>query len=319
MSATLGQRLTLSLKDQKLQGVQSWEQWNELWEKARRFEELHSLFHIGFNVRCGINDECRRLRLYLEMADGFDNVSNFIVAGEDNRQRDLSYSCRSFGKEMTVVEARQAVAQKAWQVLSMNYFKRRDGIVHPWLGDLVDGESVMDTLMWFFRVGEDGRMPNLPRTRDKQNVYVKAARGFLCELCKLGWECDRSFEYVTNKEFVKRVIESLHRLQPDFLERLWAMRELLFLMDSKYRLDDWSMDKLQELALRDGAHVPTERTEENLGVKAAMNVGEVLAFGHSQAAQVYTVQAAMWQVRAPSSTIFSSKQRRERRMHVLGR
>ena len=123
--------------------IRDWDHWEELWGKASTDDELLGLLHAGL----GKFHESAVVCFYLEIADGYRYESNF------RKKEDSPYDSQEYS------ERRRKVAEKAWKMLCLKFFKNtnRDREKPSWFDDITNA-ALFEKLFWFF----DGDRRNRP-------------------------------------------------------------------------------------------------------------------------------------------------------------
>jgi hypothetical protein len=226
------------------QGTLTWSEWRKLWEEAKYFEQYLSLLHSGFEVTMSASenvaaDGADRICLYLELADGYWNSRNFRIPDEG----------------ISLERERAKLAVKAFSVIAQHFFKRgRYGFSSTWF-DSETQDRVLEKLIWFFRLDERDKVPNLGNDRfsdlgdrsELPEIPLRWAKHFAVELCKLGWQ-QEIWETVS-----RETQEHIATYRPQLIELLLGTGNLdrLYREPQLFRLDEACWKKLEELAMRE--------------------------------------------------------------------
>ncbi len=263
-----------TLSGRPVRPIDSWNEWLAHWDNCKTAEEMIGLLHAGFRVSIGPPyygaheyDPIDRVILYLEIADGWWN-SDLLRNSSDERYQEIQYD---FGRDQhgnnqkrSASEMRQIVARKAFDVLCQDFFRvdlhaGRQGFAGDWRR-VVASEKLFPVILNFFRATE---------TRSSRQVEVrnlslygdvapleKLARQFLLGLVSFIWDYKSLVEQyggtdpsrVKAREEEERLVARLTEAKPWTIEVLSFLGELDLLW--RWELDEPSLDKLRELALR---------------------------------------------------------------------
>ncbi|MBW3538458.1 hypothetical protein KY386_03115 [Candidatus Parcubacteria bacterium] len=279
----------------ELTQISDWLEWRQLWQRAMYVEQYMGLLHCGFDVPaagpgCQTRPLQERMRInhidricfYLELADGwYGSDSDFLRPQEQ----------ASFNRSVHPGSMRAELARKAFAMLSQHFFRNTntDRGDQPSWTELVAEEKVLEKVIWFFRLDEYERIPNLGHP-NKPNVHEQRAREFVVELCKLGWTIRRNRWPLP--DYGDEVIDRFVTARPHFVEMLIGSRHIDLLLDHlRYPLDEASWQKLEALALKERRL----RTSElhRVSMRVPDSVEEAAANG-SEAALVLIVLRALW-------------------------
>ncbi|MFA6007016.1 MAG: hypothetical protein WC764_04820, partial [Candidatus Paceibacterota bacterium] len=260
----------------EIRPIYNWHEWLLRWKIASSFEEMLGLLHVGFNVCMSKSryDEPEytyidRLIFYLGMADGWRDASHFRSFGDTEPGYRILNS--SSGQYVLKSESglRQHLAQKAFDVLALNFFSwglkggGRDGdeFGSGWV-EGVASPRLLDAIQFFFRAvkhrsGNSVGAPNLPNFRDRKHTE-KIAFDFLMNLTKFiwgyegenisGWDTREHKDAAAVTCDEKRV--RLDAVKPWLIEVLSELRSLDVLREWMLVLDEPCLAQLKEIAMR---------------------------------------------------------------------
>lgn len=255
--------------------IHCWSRWLELWERATTFEELIGLLHVGFNVdfeRRTHNEQehtfIDRLVFYLGMADGWRQA--FDYPGEERDSSRLQLGERGQFVYKTTGKLRQMLAQKAFDMLAMNFFNweikvagRHDSEYNNGWTEGVATERLLSALQQFFRVtrqpfSDSTEVFNLPRFYDTGH-HEKRVVEFVLNLAKFVFLCKKEHGLGwTANAHDDRIYDRLDTAKPWVIELLAELRKLDVLRELLSDADEASLAKLREIAmrqeLREGRH-----------------------------------------------------------------
>ena len=195
-----------NLFTREIRPTRNWKEWRERWQAAVTIEEMVGLLHFGFDVplECMQHgeqeyDNIDRLSFYFNIADGWAEHRLLRRETDDNR----SYM---FGQEKDgcvaykrIVELREFVARKAFEVLCSHFFKMelmgggRDGheFGYGWK-HVATSERLYPVLQNFFRV-EEGIFGGQTNTRNLNGRWCERSHNeqqavnFLLNLARFMW------------------------------------------------------------------------------------------------------------------------------------
>jgi len=220
--------------------IENWSKWKELWEKDKTAEERAGLLHIGLDVRTGSMEEMiESIIFYLTVADGYYDYTNF---GDFEQQLSRLYT--GFGDLEDKRRLKQKVAEKAFNILSLKFFKPcidayKD--VHTknpedkrW--QLVMGPLASEFISFFKKRDRTGRRSmNIPHINNEEIKYIheKTARNFAIKFCEFGLSFDHFGQYY-EEEYDGPIRKKLEELRPDFVEILVLIGETEILLQPKF-------------------------------------------------------------------------------------
>jgi len=243
------------LAEKEICYITEWKQWKELWDKESRAEVLHSLLHFGFGVAINDHDEATdRICLYLDIADmRHESFRPF----QDASNREL-FPRSAFGYELRNTEDLcKTLVQKAYQMLSQNFFKNtveEDYRAPSWL-QLAAHPQVLAKLFWFFRIDNDGNIPNLFSSGSEH--YIEIAKDFALNFCLFAWDCDGG-SYSTIRGVSEEVKKIFRQVRLDTITVLFGLEKLDILLN-RYRrekIDKKCMEKLEGIVMDHKLYLP---------------------------------------------------------------
>lgn len=259
----------------EIRPIYNWHEWLLRWKIASSFDEMLGLLHVGFNVCMSKSryDEPEytyidRLIFYLGMAEGWRNSSLLQISSEMEPRHLVKDRTRGFVTKCES-ELRKLLAQKAFDMLALNFFNwglkggGRDGdeFGNGWVEGVASRQLLM-ALQFFFRAAQPrsgGRVeaPNLPNFRERGHSEQKAF-DFLMNFAKFiwGYEKEDISGWASREEKEASgvaCIEKLERLdavKPWMIEVLCELRSLDVLREWMLVLNETSVTKLKEIAMR---------------------------------------------------------------------
>lgn len=261
--------------------------WNELmerWQTAITLEDMLSVLHRGFRGGLFENrfpgervyDQTDRLIFYFAIADGWEDSSSLRLPGDEMVPRLLmGYDKHDRPMQKAPCELRQVVAQKAFDMLCLNYFKTMPSIKtgheerdfhRDW--ENVASERLFPVIQRFFRV-KNRKMRNLSHLNDRRSHNEWLAAEFVINLAKFIWEW-REYEishWSSHEEETKKFnMETRFRLdasKPWTIEILSALGRLDVLQQWMFELDKECLKKLKEIAMSNKFSEYREPVREN--------------------------------------------------------
>jgi len=267
-----------------------WSDWKELLGKEFPVELIHSLLHFGFEIDCSWDEAIDRLCLYLKIADRHSDFFFF----DDHGPGEFSFlPRRRFGQDISNYgHLRTALSQKAFQMLSQNFFKNtaEKYYIPSWV-ELATEPQALSELIWFFRLSQ-----GLFEERKTLNLYhdkghnAEIAAEFAQEFSLLPWKCD---ELETFDRLSDKTKDMLRQAKPSMIEILLGLGKLdLLLREGRYeRLDKECMSKLKDLAL--GFKLDLPDPNSILSASRKPETIKEACLGRSQAAQVFLLLQIM--------------------------
>ena len=262
----------------------NWYELMQSWQSAKTPGDILGVLHRGFGTPLGREqwgekgyDEIDRLTFYLEKADGWADLS-VLERYPNDRDKRYYFGYDSFGNQIwkSPGEIRQMLAQKAFDMLCLNFFKvelkrggRDDDLFNRvWMETVVSGQLFL-VLQNFFRVEENrsifgdsgaGRVRNLSFGDNKLSHNEQLAVTFLLNLAEFLWrwkEPDISRWYAANEDekekHIAHVVATRTRIEaakPWMIEVLVALNRLKVLRKWILELNEACLTKLKEIAMR---------------------------------------------------------------------
>ncbi len=246
-------------------------EWLERWEGTTYLAERLGLLHC-LTTENGWWKGRELVLLLLEVADGYTRERGFIT--------EYGYS----GDEQNI-RNRQDIAEKAFGVLCLKFFKGGIRDEKPSWWWMLEDEVLFQKVLWFLR-----RDKNHMRNRDfeisddsighQQRVF----RTFLYDFTRLGWKFRSLSERGWDEEADGVVKKRLIAARPQFIEILDELKELNWLNGQE--LDAASLKKLTELALGKECHLPPTRILQSSNTYRKPQDLPEAVLGDSVAAQV---------------------------------
>ena len=287
---------------------ENWREWLAVWSECQNTFQLISLLHDGFSVsmemsQYGEDSEGRyrsdlpiydgidRLVLYFAVAEGWINPNLLHKPGDGNGTFWLGYDNNGRRIEKSIVELRQMVSAKAFEMLASNLFNVKDvpervdrdkDFSHVWYA--VTSERLFPHVMSFFRVqeryafhpGEDFEMPNLRQAGRFSTISnsEKVATEFLLNLARFIWRWGPGERpWFGEKEDEKRQkweasVKTTHtrldQAKPWMIEVLAQLGRLDILREWLLELDKACLAKLKEIAFRNKLYKYEREDERNV-------------------------------------------------------
>lgn len=275
-------KATHDLFSREIRPVHNWHEWLARWQAAVTLEEMLGLLHAGFSAELRVfRDDVReydstdRVLFYLTIADGWAD-SNLLEVPSDTGNK-----CQ-FGRDRhgnvvwkSVIEMRQMVALKAFDMLCLNFFRVElkgggrdgEGFAYVWEQQIAS-ERLFPAIADFFRAEESRfggmRIRNLNPSylRGEPSHNEKLAHQFLLNLARFLWgwkESDTRFvESAKKPEAEKKNAAMRARLdgaKPWMVEVLVELGQLDFLREALLALDAPCLAKLKKLRFVAGSAI----------------------------------------------------------------
>ncbi|MFA6315286.1 MAG: hypothetical protein WC648_02885 [Candidatus Paceibacterota bacterium] len=259
----------------EIRPICDWSEWIELWQRAKRFEEMLGLLHVGLDVPInGYYPDGRsyngvdRVIFYLKIADGWRN--SWLLRLADENQENYVLGQDEFGNKIrkTPSEMRQLLARKAFDILCLNFFKpelydKKMGDHNQTLNYVITEEPLFPAIRNFFRtekatLSEGMDVRNLP-IGDKISHNEERVIKFLLALADFifDWKKEDYLETYCTAEAQEKAIErnekkktAIDTAKPWMIEILSQLDHLEILEKRLLHLDQPSIAELREIALR---------------------------------------------------------------------
>lgn len=254
----------------------NFEDWFARWEQAACRAEKMGLLHALTADPEWWEDEGLVFTL-LDIADGFDSVSNFI---DDSTSGWNTYNEKS-------AESRQMVAKKAFSVLCTRFFNK-----FHWFW-LLNHEVLFQKVLWFLRKATRSRETLRNRGEGKgeaETHYYNIYQNFLFEFAKLGWtRHGPSGMSGWDEDTRKAACERLKNARPQLLDVLSSLGKLFWLESNDAELDDVTIKLLIKKALSDELWLPRlDMGHHDRSHRKAVTLEEAL-YGGSAAAYIVVI------------------------------
>lgn len=238
-----------TLLTREIRPIRDWYEWLAHWQWAEDSQWMESLLHCGFNILLENGrsfgdkeyDEIDRLTFYLTIADGW--VDNYLLRLSTDGDKKYNVGWDSNGNiiRKTPRELRQQLAQKAFDLLCLNFFRKVELLEGGRRGDefnkdwerMITSERLFPLIQNFFRVEKerfsDIGIRNLSLEDDRRSHNEQQAVNFLLNLAKFiwGWEEPEIPSYHPSKEEIdKRLAETRVRVDA---AKPWMVEVLAFL------------------------------------------------------------------------------------------
>jgi hypothetical protein len=265
------------LVEKQIKGIESWTEWRKLWDAATYAEQLHGLLHIGFNIETRhYRESNERVRFYLAIADGHSAIYPRNLQREDDPTSPHAKEWSAFGY-LNRPSLRQEVAHKAFKTLCLTFFRQQDGIC-PWSNAVRDEETLQAILNFFLQEPEfainQKVLSNLDRNPDSRLNEI--VREFLLCVVREGW--------LNGRDRGPETVEYFRKARPRFVEILYRMDKLSFLLHKEFEPDDACLAALETIAMKQGYGRPSGQAI----YREPKSLEEACAFG-SKAAQTLIV------------------------------
>ena len=138
------------LLTKELKGIETWEEWLDLWNRNTSFEGAVGLLHY-----CPLDRGASSAAVCfcLDVAYGFTAASELRNPGDHMLRQNYPIYSMLFKDRIEFLEARRLVAKKAWEVLCNKFFHNtsKNSRCPSWW-DNVKKIEVLQKVLWFFRV-----------------------------------------------------------------------------------------------------------------------------------------------------------------------
>ncbi|MDP3957948.1 MAG: hypothetical protein Q8Q36_00610 [bacterium] len=181
----------------EIRNTGSWQEWKEQWERNRQSDiALEGLIRYGWNVRtANKEEEIERALLYLDIADGHLSAAHFAKESGCAEKPVWTGLETLFGNVMGLSEIRLLLAKRAFEALSLKFFRKEPSAPHyrkaQWL-ELIEDARVFEKIVWFLRSAERGtlgllNLRNLPDSMPPEAPHSDAFRAFVMDFVQKTW------------------------------------------------------------------------------------------------------------------------------------
>lgn len=257
----------------------SFEEWLAKWNTATYLAEKLGLLHSLTIEKSWWNEE-RLVSFLLGVADGCDDYCNFRVDKESGGYNN-TYMIDN-------AEKRKNIAEKAFSVLCLKFFKDGAGNEKPLWWWMLENETLFRKVLWFLRLDDGYRRRLFNRhligTDDSNNHQKEVFRVFVDKFARLGWKFHSMSERHHDEKTDELVRNRLVASRPQFIEILYELGELNWLNGQE--LDTASLKKLTKLALDQDLNLPrTNVYDSSSSYRKPISLEEAV-LGGSVAAQI---------------------------------
>ncbi len=284
---------------------QSFEEWLERWKATDYQDEKLGLLHGLAGKDNYFLNKPQAVFFLLEIADGYDGHEF-----SDGNRNHYGYEERA--------KNRKAIAQKAFAVLCLKFFKggeQREPTPLWWW--MLEDEALFNKVLWFL----DPKRENYWRWKDDElNHARETLRKFLHEFTSLGWEFDTLCRRYGYRRAMETEEQRMVATRPQFIGILDRMRMLNELNDKE--LDEASIKKLTELALGEKLFLPPKALGSSGDNYRKAETLEEAVLGKSMAAQLVLMHRVKQKEQKRINALLEKDRRRcqeERRQHELDR
>lgn len=266
--------------------------WLLRWNNTDYLAEKLGLLHYLTMENCWWEDQFL-VHLLLVFADGYNEESNFIVR-------------RGFDQD-SGAKSRKSIAEKAFAVLCLKFFKGNVRNERPSWCWMLENEVLFKKVLWFLRPNDRGRLHNyrcnMSGTSDHQQ---ETFRVFLTEFAKLGWDWS-GFERRMDVRFDESIIKRLVASRPQLIDVLYELDKLDWLNGQE--LDEPSLKKLKEMALCSELSLPEIDVFRSRSYRKPATLEEA-ALGGSVAAEVILLHGVKEKERKRIDAIYQASRRK---------
>ncbi|MEI6057939.1 MAG: hypothetical protein WCQ60_03135 [bacterium] len=263
-----------TLCDRIIRPIRNWNEWLQLWFSAEAYEVMLGLLHTGFSVSFDRwnhtehqYDSTDRIKLYFEIADGWENSFNLLrLPADGNTEYKIGYDVNGSANKKTPYELRKMVATKAFDMLCVNFFKpvidvppQDENYNWKWERSIMK-TGLLKVISGFFCVEDSHNrfvIRNLSRCVGDQSFNEKHAISFLLALAQFLWQwkeeslddwpaAERDQVSLRNHAYRK----CIDAAKPWMIEVLEYLGQLGVLEPWIFELDKPCLDKLMEIAMR---------------------------------------------------------------------
>lgn len=241
------------LLTREVRTIANWQEWVRLWHKAQTAHEMEGLLHVGFDlsfVRYSGDEACDeldRLRLYCSVADGWADHYALRCNGDQ-----VGYLLRyeeGLSVKKTARQLRKSLAQKAFDMLCLNFFRSKDIYSH----ERKIHHGLFPLIQRFFRPEKETDSSEYRIIRNlsynlKGSRNEQFAVDFLIALINYIWRWKDDVYYPN--EHQREIRMHIDSMKPWTIEVLNRLGKLDLLRQWLMTLDKASFSKLKEIALR---------------------------------------------------------------------
>ena len=248
-----------------INSFESFEEWLKKWNGTNYLSDKLGLLH-GIEL----HQNSQYVSFLLEIANGYASRSGFTL------REDWSEQCS---------KDRHAIAEKAFTVLCLKFFKSGEKYYNPplwwWM---LENAQLFDKVLWFLG-------PNLKNCcfmdRDDNPTHPQQVfNEFLIAFAKLGWGGYRSMANNFGRGCCSEDVEKrLITARPQFIDILDQISMLSWLNHHERDLDKASLKKLTELALESNYHFPPNKVNMSGEYRNPISLEEAV-LGGSVAAEI---------------------------------
>ena len=267
------------LLTREIRPIKDWTEWLERWQAAVSLEEMMGLLHCGFDINFryskGVHDPVPysnddRTSFYFQIADGWAWHYGMLRLETDPEETfPWGFNSSGFVKKLSLSEMRQVVAEKAFAMLCLNFFRsdgrattRSDHFMNSWEKNVAN-ELLFPVILNFFHAEVDKwgvtSIPNLGSIGGEVSHNKQLAINFLIDFTLFLWEWrSRKVDMYSSEEDRLRKEKQNARLTTQVAEGKLLMIEVFAAMKKLdhfevmwgLKLDEACLAKLLEIALR---------------------------------------------------------------------
>ena len=279
----------------------SFEEWLAGWNGNTYLDRKLGLLH-SLTTEGGWWNKPELVSFLLEVADGYCSDCNFIVSSEkEGYCNNGSINAKN----------RQAIAEKAFGVLCMKFFKGgAEYEIASWWW-MLKNESLFQKTLWFLRPQKvfDKRLYNCEHIHSiPLGHHQEVFRIFLRRFARLGWNFRSIRERHWDEEIEGLISGRLVASRPQFIDILHELNDLTWLNGQE--LDPASLSKLTEMALSEEYDLPSPDVDSP-GYRKPINLQEAV-LGGSIAAQVVLLYRIRNREQLRINALFEKSRRRQK-------
>ncbi len=238
--------------------IRTWADWQKLWSATNLFELRHGLLHCGFRVHTeDPKDDVDRLLFYLELADGHNSFERQGGDGWSNTYRQHKTALGDFKDEQSI---REALAEKAYQVLAMSFFKLNEHSGHLYWACNHADPRILEALIHFFRIYRGGMTWDyrFVNARDDSPADT-AAKNFAYAMCRHVWN-PKYADMPHIKDVELMLIERFKAHRPQLARIMCGLGQYdRFFETTSYPMDHRTLLMLKNMAVERDPLLPTDR------------------------------------------------------------